>query len=388
MMNSISFNVTPDDAEVSSVFMDNDLLIASNDAGQYFAPNFGVDLIGEMDMSKGYDVFLQGMDDQSTSAEGLPMPADYMMHVNALQMNNICFIPQECMAVEAVFAGLEDNILIVSDDSGAYYVPAWNVNTMGDMCPGKGYKIFLQGMDDLDFQYPASDGLARVETAESKFWSDYAVNSVSTEYDIVKTGISHPIILTELDGMVEVGDELVAYADGEVVGAVKIVDLDAPVVLSAWGSFTEYGADLPGYENGDAIELRLWSATEGRELRLEADLDGFEYGTSPLTVGTAMVYGQDAVVTEFGLSQNYPNPFNPSTVIDFSIATEGFVSLNVYDITGRMVSTLVEGNLSTGYHSVVWDGVDNNGMSVSAGIYIYALQTETSSITRKMVFMK
>jgi len=388
MMNSISFNVVPDDATVSSVFFDNDLLIASNDAGQYYAPLFDVDLIGEMDLSKGYDVFLQGMDDQSTSMEGIPMPANYMMHVNALQMNNICFIPQECMDVEAVFADHEDRILIVSDDSGAYFVPGWDVNTIGEMCPGKGYKIFLQGMDDLDFQYPSSEGLVRAETAESIFWSEYALNSVSTEYDIVKTGISHPIILTELDGMVELGDELVAYADGEVVGAVKIVDFDAPIVLSAWGSFTQYGADLPGYENGDAIDLRLWSASEGRELRLEATLDGAEYGSSPLTIGTAMAYGQDAVPTEFGLSQNYPNPFNPSTAIDFSIATEGFVSLNVYDITGRMVSTLVEGNLSTGYHSVVWDGVDNNGMSVSAGIYIYALQTETSSITRKMVFMK
>ena len=118
------------------------------------------------------------------------------------------------------------------------------------------------------------------------------------------------------------------------------------------------------------------------------DRDGIEYGTSPLTVGTATVYGQDAVPTEFGLAQNYPNPFNPSTAIEFSIAAEGFVSLNVYDITGRMISTIVEGNLSTGYHSVVWNGIDNNGMAVSAGIYIYALQTETSSITRKMVFMK
>jgi hypothetical protein len=341
-----------------------------------------------MDLAKGYDIFLQGTDNQTLTVEGLPMEPDYSMTINALQMNSVCFVPQECMNIEMIFSGLEDNILIVSDDSGAYFVPGFGVNTMGDMCPGKGYKIFLQGMDDIDFQYPASDGLARVETSESKFWSDYAVNSVSTEYDIVKTGISHPIILTELDGMVELGDELVAYADGEVVGATKIIDLDAPVVLSTWGSFTEFGADLPGYENGDVIELRLWSAEEGRELRLEADLDGTEYGTSPLTVGTAMVYGQNAVPTEFGLSQNYPNPFNPSTVIDFSIATEGFVSLNVYDITGRMVSTLVEGNLSTGYHSVVWNGIDNNDMSVSAGIYIYALQTETSSITRKMVFMK
>jgi len=287
-----------------------------------------------------------------------------------------------------VFSGLEDRILIVSDDSGAYYVPGFGVNTMGDMCPGKGYKIFLQGMEDLEFQYPAPDGLARVETVESKFWSDYISNSVSTQYDIVKTGISHPIILTELEGVVELGDELVAYANGEVVGATKVIDLDLPVVLSAWGSFTEYGANLPGYKDGDMIELRLWSSSEGKELRLDAELDGSEYGTSPLTVGTAMVYGQEAVPSEFGLSQNYPNPFNPSTAIDFSIAAEGYVSLNVYDITGRIVSTLVEGNLSSGYHRAVWDGIDNNGMAVSAGIYIYSLQTETSSITRKMVFMK
>ena len=240
----------------------------------------------------------------------------------------------------------------------------FGLNSIGNMCPGKGYKVFLQGMNVLDFQYPASDGLAREETAESKFWSDYVINSVSTEYDIVKTGISHPIILTELDGVVELGDELVAYADGEVVGATKIVDLHTPVVLSAWGSFTEYDADLPGYENGDAIELRLWSAKEGRELRLEADLDGVEYGTSPLTVGTGVVYAQDAVPSEFGLLQNYPNPFNPSTAINFIVAEEGFVSLNVYDVTGRIVSTLVEGNLSNGYHSVVWDGVDINGIPI------------------------
>ena len=149
MMNSISFNVIPEDAEVSSVFMDNDLLIASNDVGQYYAPNFGVDLIGEMDLAKGYDVFLQGMDNQTLTVEGLPMESDYSMTINALQMNSVCFVPQECMDVEMIFSGLEDNILIVSDDSGAYYVPGFGVNTMGDMCPGKGYKVFLQGMDDL-----------------------------------------------------------------------------------------------------------------------------------------------------------------------------------------------------------------------------------------------
>ena len=387
-MNSISLNVYPDDAQVSSIFTDNDVLIVSNDAGQYYAPNFGVDLIGDMDLAKGYDVFLQGMSDQILIVEGIPMEPDYVMNINALQMNNICYVPQECMDVEYIFDGLEDRILIVSDDSGSYYVPGFGVNSLDEMCPGGGYKIFLQGMEDLELSFPSPDGLARVETTESTFWSNYKTASVSTEYEFVKTGISHPVILTDLNGAVELGDELVAYADGEVVGATKIVDLSKPVVLSTWGSYTEYGYDLPGYEDGDAIELRLWSASEGKELRVDATLDGDVYGTSPLTVGTAVVLSQDAVPTEFGLSQNYPNPFNPSTVIDFSVAKDSYVSLNVYDITGRLVSTLVDGNMSTGYHSALWNGIDNQGMSVSAGIYIYALQTEEASITRKMVFMK
>ena len=59
MMNSISFNVVSENSDVSSVFADNNVLITSNDAGQYYAPNFGVDLIGEIDFAKGYDVFLQ-----------------------------------------------------------------------------------------------------------------------------------------------------------------------------------------------------------------------------------------------------------------------------------------------------------------------------------------
>ena len=174
------------------------------------------------------------------------------------------FIPQDCMSASEVFSEIEDRILIASDDTGAYFVPSFGVNTLGDLCPGSGYQVFLNGTDDIDFQFPVSDGLARTETDESRFWADYVANSVSDHYEIVKTGISHPIILTNLDGLVEIGDELVAYADGQVVGATKIVNVNAPIVLSAWGSYKEYGADLPGYSIGDSIELRLWSSSESR----------------------------------------------------------------------------------------------------------------------------
>ena len=91
---------------------------------------------------------------------------------------------------------------------------------------------------------------------------------------------------------------------------------------------------------------------------------------------------------EVNLSQNYPNPFNPTTRIDYSVVSDGHVTLNVYDITGRLVSTLVDGYVDAGYHSVMWDGIDDNGRVVSAGIYFYSLQSENSSMTLKMVYMK
>ena len=255
------------------------------------------------------------------------------------------------------------------------------------MCPGDAYELFLSGTQGIDFYFP-SDDMARSVSSDAHMWLDYKELSASEQYDIAPTGISHPIILTELNGVVEIGDEVVAYADGQVVGASKVVDVDGMVVLSAWGGYHEYGASLAGYNNGDQIELRLWKASEGRELQIVTDLDNNEYGTSPLSVGTATVYSEDAVQFEFALSQNYPNPFNPTTTISYGVATTGHITLSVYDITGRLVSTLVDGQVNAGNHQVMWNGLDDMGMPVSAGVYIYSLENEVSTMTRKMVFMK
>ena len=117
-------------------------------------------------------------------------------------------------------------------------------------------------------------------------------------------------------------------------------------------------------------------------------LDNTEYGIGVLSSGTIEVMDMLAVPEEYSLTQNYPNPFNPSTTISFSIPSEGLVQVNVYDITGRLITGLVNGNLSAGYHDVIWDGTDMFGSNVSAGLYIYSLQAEGVSLTRKMVLMK
>jgi hypothetical protein len=89
----------------------------------------------------------------------------------------------------------------------------------------------------------------------------------------------------------------------------------------------------------------------------------------------------------FSLGQNFPNPFNPSTVIPFTLEKTGIVDLSVYSVLGQKTRMLVNGPLSAGYHSVVWNGRDNIGRSAAAGIYLYRLQSGSRIETKKMLFL-
>ena len=105
------------------------------------------------------------------------------------------------------------------------------------------------------------------------------------------------------------------------------------------------------------------------------------------------VVESELLPTEFGLSQNYPNPFNPTTTINFQIpklegAQEISTSLKIYDIRGRLIRTLLDEKRSPGFYSEFWDGMSDNGVKVSSGIYFYGLKTESYVSSRKMIIIK
>jgi len=85
---------------------------------------------------------------------------------------------------------------------------------------------------------------------------------------------------------------------------------------------------------------------------------------------------------------NYPNPFNPETKIVFNLIESGNAKLEIYNIKGQKIKTLIKDQLSTGQHSVVWDGRDDNGKAVSSGVYFYKLQTPSKSYFRKCILLK
>ena len=91
----------------------------------------------------------------------------------------------------------------------------------------------------------------------------------------------------------------------------------------------------------------------------------------------------------FRLHQNYPNPFNPSTTIEFYLPVSNNISLTVYNMVGQEVVSLVNRSMmDAGSHSIIWNGLDRNGLQVSSGTYIYELKFGNLSKVRQMTFMK
>jgi len=94
------------------------------------------------------------------------------------------------------------------------------------------------------------------------------------------------------------------------------------------------------------------------------------------------------VPKDYGLNQNYPNPFNASTQINYQLTQPGEVSLKIYNIKGELVCDLVDGYYPAGYHRVVWDGKNREGIMVSSGIYFYKIVSEDFAETKKMMLIK
>ena len=118
----------------------------------------------------------------------------------------------------------------------------------------------------------------------------------------------------------------------------------------------------------------------GANILIHSNIDNLEiYDEGP----------HDQLPTNYSLELiNYPNPFNPITIIEYDIPIESDVHLVIYDLLGRQVKTLVNGYQKAGYKSMKWNGTNDQGRMVSAGMYFYHLQSGKFSKVRKMILLK
>ena len=182
---------------------------------------------------------------------------------------------------------------------------------------------------------------------------------------------------------------------GEYAGYVQVPVGDYTIDVTAHGASTpvaSFSAPLSGQCGGTGIVFAsgfLAPADTDSAFTLVLTTPS-GYNVELPNAATALSTTVDSFVNPnvFKLKQNYPNPFNPSTSIDFEVFESSKVSLNVYDLSGRLVKNLLSGNLNSGAYTIEWNGKNTTGISSAAGVYFYSLSSGESTIIKKMSLIK
>ena len=155
----------------------------------------------------------------------------------------------------------------------------------------------------------------------------------------------------------------------------------------------EGNMELPDYDiyadvGGYAGVMKSYSITSDATLDIE-----FTHGTENPAVKAIEILQIPVVSVGSGprgmaLYQNTPNPFRGSTTLSFSLAQRGPVTLTIYDVAGRLVTPLVNGDLGPGLYRYTWDGRDRLGRRVSSGVYYYELRSTDDQVTKLMTHIR
>jgi hypothetical protein len=151
-----------------------------------------------------------------------------------------------------------------------------------------------------------------------------------------------------------------------------------------------YTYSIPAGENGTFTIGLMFTETTAYSGNIGITSNDVSNPSQTVTLNITTVSNEDdnniPVITK--LEGNYPNPFNPSTTIRFGVKEPGQININIYNLKGQLVKTLVNESLKAGYHSINWNGTDESGKVVSSGVYLYRMQATGINQTKKMMLMK
>ena len=239
------------------------------------------------------------------------------------------------------------------------------------------------GLEVIDITSPAD--AVRVGGANTYYSAEDVAVSGNYAYVVDGAGLliyeitnpANPVLVGSLDTpifafSVAIAGDYAYIADSN--SGLQVIDIRNPANPSIVGS-----ADTPGEASGVAVSGGYTYVTT------------FESGLVILPVQCVEASGAQAgnPPTVFHLFNAYPNPFNPSTTISFSLPQPTTASLHIYDLSGRLVRTLLEDEVvEIGRHEAVWRGLDDTGRRVPSGVYLYRLGAGDYRETKRMILIK
>lgn len=183
---------------------------------------------------------------------------------------------------------------------------------------------------------------------------------------------------TRTDGIIELKQPV----EVAVIGTRDFVE-PVPVRMTVGSNDNIDEVAVYSFQNGAWTEVPAFR--DGRDLIVEID------GPIELKLGytgTPHRTEDNPFATRFELGQNYPNPFNPSTTIPFTVKQNGNVTIQIFNMLGQRVRTLVNTQYAAGTYTTVWNGLNDAGTQLPSGLYVYRMTAGNVQFTRKMILMK
>lgn len=252
-------------------------------------------------------------------------------------------------------------------------------NTSGNYISNLHVGLFFDW--DID---PQSNDWARYDAGRKM---GYVLNSASNPSIIAATGLLTSTANTSFRAIHNPNELYDGFTDEEKwrflstgIQSQNLDNVDVSTLLSE-GPF-----DLPA---GEKIEVgfAVIAAKNLSKLTIHADKAQDFWNNPPSTIDLT----SSVLPNKYGLDQNFPNPFNPSTKIKYHVPKNGRVNLEIFNLLGQKIKTLVDGEVNSGIYEKIWDGKDQQGNFVASGIYIYQLKVkgrEAGIFTKKMLLLK
>ena len=374
--NIISLNVQPDNVDIRQLMQPltdlNQLMLMKDGLGRFYLPERDFNNIPQWSVDEGYQILLTENTALEVTGEPIAPDADIPLGEG---WNFIAYYPNYVLDASApdfyALSPIIDNVVLAKDGVGHFLSTEFNFSNMPPWRESLGYQVRVD--EDVVLNYPPEpeeDVIARYEAIKQPERLIHFVRN-----DVTSSNMS--VMVTNLPEDGEIG---AFSASGICVGATAFRNPDQ-VGLAVWGD-DESTVEVDGLKEGEAFTLKFWSPDLNTEFDLKTStLSNFVFETNGFTVIDAEI--QPAIPDQYFLSQNYPNPFNSSTRYKYGLPEKSNLSIRVFDISGRMVTRLVEGEVEAGYHTAIWDA-----STVSTGVYLMKMETASFSFVRKVILVR
>lgn len=370
--NLISANVEPSVRNIIEIFSplterDNcPLVVVKDQFGHFYLPDWGFNNIPDWVFSEGYLILL-------TEAAELTIEGDYIEPDRSIELHAgwqlVAYYPAWELDVEDAVASITDNLFLVKDQAGAFYIPRYRFCNMEPLQTGQGYWLWMIRDDDL--VYPAE----RPGRDDNRLGED----RVQHIYKPIFTDNNMSLLLTG-NGLLP-GDEVIALNSSEEVIGSGIAENNGYCGITLWGR-SNFSPEDKGLDDGEVPQFRVIRGIYSLEASLKVIEGSSSYKANTFTLAE-IIFADNPMANSFNLFEPYPNPFNNETLISFNLRVNGMVHLELIDISGKLVKTLVDDQYNAGYHRV-----SLNAEGLSNGIYILRLIANDGNAVRKISLIR